>query len=249
MLNAAQAMDNEGRLTVELLNCQIGPRHPSPLRAGKYIECRFTDEGRGIAPADIDRIFDPYFTSRRNEGTGLGLTSAYTIMARHGGWLTVNSTVAVGTVFTVYVPASDDAVDEERSEADLSIEKATGRMLIMDDDETLVLAAKRALKTMGFEVEGVPEGEEAIGAYQREAEGGHPFDLVILDLTVPGGMGGRETAAALKALDPSVRLLASTGRVTPPTLDELQAWGFAGIVNKPYTIAEFIGSIKEALRA
>jgi PAS domain S-box-containing protein len=241
VLNAAQAMDNDGRISIGLKNHWVKVGDPVPLEPGPFVLCTITDEGQGIASEHLERIFDPYFTTKA-EGTGLGLTSAYAIMARHEGWMTVDSIAGKGTSFKLYLPASRKGTAPHRSGEKVA-SGGKGRLLVMDDDEALVRAASRALSSLGFEVEGVYEGEEALELYRRRRDEGGGFDLVILDLTVPGGLGGKDTARALKELDPQIRLLASTGKVTLPSSDELDEWGFVDCVAKPYTVAELVDRI------
>ncbi|MBA7705169.1 MAG: response regulator, partial [Calditrichaeota bacterium] len=235
-LNAVQAMSRGGHLTVTARNVTIeeGDQRTTALQPGNYVEVAIKDEGVGIPPENIDSIFDPYYTTRE-KGTGLGLFSVYSIIERHGGWITVESEVDLGTTFTFYLPA---AADEEAAAISSEIKEGSGRVLVMDDDDTICLGLKALLGELGYEVETTANGEEAIERYGEALKSDQPFDAVIMDLTVPGGMGGAEAIGHLKELDPRVRAVVSSGYSTDPIMANYQEYGFEAVLMKPFQLAD-----------
>ena len=230
-----QAMPKGGRLWVTARNVTIEKGDPrTALQPGNYVEVAVKDEGVGIPPDIIASVFDPYYTTREG-GTGLGLFSVYSIIGRHGGWITVESEVEQGTTFTFCLPAAAAEVEVITSG---DIQKGSGRVLIMDDDDTICLGMTALLGELGYEVETTADGEEAIERYGEALKSDQPFDAVILDLTVPGGMGGAETIERLKALDPRVRAVVSSGYSTDPIMANYQEYGFKAALPKPFQPAE-----------
>ena len=236
VLNSRQAMVDGGRITIIACNCQ-GCSDDSELFRDRCVRVDIRDNGPGI-PADIlDKIFDPYFTTRP-DGSGLGLAICHSILDKHGGRISVESTVGRGACFSLLLPvASEESPVRDRDESERQ-EGGVGslRILVMDDEAMIREMAAGMLELLGHEVVSVADGEEAIRAYGRALEQGTPFDLVIMDLTIPGGMGGREALVQLRKIDPGVRAVVSSGYANDPVMASFQEHGFAATMAKPYDI-------------
>ena len=206
------------------------------------------DYGHGI-PADVlPRVFDPYFTTRPG-GSGLGLATAYAIIAKHGGTLSVESKPGGGTLFTIDLPASQEHPAEPAPESPklAHLHTGTGRILIMDDEEALRKLLKTVLTTLGYQVHTARDGAEAVALCEHERSSGRGFDAVLLDLTVSGGMGGVEAAAKLKELDPGLKLIVSSGYSHAPVMADFREYGFDDVVPKPWTIPELSNVLERVL--
>ncbi|MCB9828540.1 MAG: PAS domain S-box protein [Planctomycetes bacterium] len=250
VLNAAQAMPDGGVLHVEAHNVLLGAESGLPVKPGLYLEIRVADEGCGIPEDALKRIFDPYFTTKR-EGTGLGLATSYSIVRRHGGCIAVSSTVGVGTTFCVYLPASDRPLLDAAS-ADpkaLDVPAGGGRVLLMDDEATVRDVGGRMLQALGLEPAFAVDGEQALDLYAQAQAAGRPFEVVIMDLTVPGAMGGREATARLLEQDPHARIVVSSGYSNDPVMSDPARYGFTGILRKPYTKDDLNVVVVEQLAA
>ncbi len=236
LINAAQAMTNEGKITIKIENAEAKKEKGIPLEDGKYVKTTITDEGIGIPKEYLSRIFDPYFTTKQT-GTGLGLSTSYSIIKKHGGYITVESELHVGTKFVVYLPARGRPVSAE-VKSDPSIKQGRGRILIMDDKIEVREAAGEMLSHIGYEVEFAKDGSEALKHYKRAKMEGEPFDMVIMDLTVPGGMGGKEAIEKLLLYDPGVKAIVSSGYSSDPILEKYKKYGFKGVLPKPYEMGK-----------
>jgi PAS domain S-box-containing protein len=247
VINAIQAMPNGGTLRLTARNEKIaGLNHPG-LIPGYYVQIEVADTGEGIKPEYLPRIFDPYFTTKQT-GSGLGLAAVYSIIKKHRGHIDVESTVAMGTTFRIWLPAIYDAVvDTTTPPVPLSPEKFSGRVLFMDDEEVIRRMAVLMLQRLGFEVECAIDGAEAVAKFRKARAEKNPFALVIMDLTVPGGMGGREAIIQLRDIDPEVKAIVSSGYSSDPVLANYRAHGFCGVVAKPYRLDDFIHALREAL--
>ncbi len=236
-INALQAMPGGGTLAVSAGNASV---HESgiylPDRPGSYLRISIRDTGAGISPEHLGRIFDPYFTTKET-GSGLGLAIVYSIIKNHKGYIFVDSEPGKGTEFIMFLPAMEGFAGERRAPDD-ALPCRGGRVLLMDDDEYVVETAQMMLADLGCEVETARDGAEAIRRYAEAKENGRPFDLVIMDLTVPGGMGGVEAIRELLKIDPDVRALMSSGYSTDAVMTDYARYGFAGAVPKPYTIED-----------
>ncbi|GFO55295.1 hypothetical protein GMSM_23020 [Geomonas sp. Red276] len=245
IINAVHAMPVSGTLTVQgdLLSLEEGNGYN--LAAGEYVKLRFSDQGVGISPADLNKIFDPYFTTKSG-GSGLGLASTHSIVSRHGGAILVASTPGSGTTFTVVLPASGEPpLEGPTLPPEPLFERArTGRVLVMDDEEMICRFAADLLSRFGYAVETCVNGEEAIALYRQALEEGEGYSAVILDLTIPGGMGGKEAAARLLELDGSARLIVSTGYSNDLALSEWKNFGFADCLKKPYLASDILRIIE-----
>jgi two-component system sensor kinase FixL len=232
LLNARQAMPEGGMIEVRAENVVFDADSLS-LRPGKYILISVRDHGCGIEADVLPRIFDPYFTTKQS-GSGLGLATVYAIIAKHGGHITVQSMLDVGTTFSIYLPASATAQPAESSIGQ-QLQTGSGRILVMDDEEALRILLTQILEWLGYEVECVRDGLEAIELYQKAKDSGRHFDIVLLDLTIPGGTGGKEVAARLREVDDSVILIVSSGYSNTPIMSEFRKYGFNDVLSKPWT--------------
>ncbi len=237
-INADHAMPGGGRLYISLENAEVPEASPLPLSPGKYIKAEVRDEGIGIDPEHLEYIFDPYYSIRQN-GTGLGLATVYSIMEKHGGHISVASEPAKGTTFTLYLPASEATPPAEARtvEKDAPNVKYAVRVLVMDDEDMVRMVASDMLKTCGCRVEITADGRETVKLYREAMDAGDPFDMVIMDMTVPGGMGGVEAVQEILAIDPEARAVVSSGYADNAALGNYADYGFMDILPKPYTLA------------
>lgn len=246
-INAMQAMPKGGKFYVKGENVKIGDQNIVSLAPGRYIKISFRDTGVGITPENLHRIFDPYFTTKKT-GSGLGLASTYSIIKKHGGHILVESKPGEGTTFTFYLPASKKHVKQIVEEGDIySIPTVNARVLVMDDEAEIRELIKEVLENMGMEVLTCADGKTAIEIYQKEMQSSAPIDLVILDLTVPGELGGKETLNELLKIDPKVKAIVSSGYSNDPIMSEYKKYGFKGVVSKPYQVNELIVTVQNVL--
>jgi CheY-like chemotaxis protein len=226
-------MTNGGTITIRTGNVNITTESGIPLPAGKYIKIDIEDQGVGISKNHLLNIFEPYFTTKE-KGSGLGLATTYSIIKRHEGHITVYSEIDKGTIFNIYLPAS--LIDFQDSEKQKEYKhKGQGRILVMDDQEPILKMVIRILNKMGYDVTSATDGTQAIENYREAYEAGRSFDLVILDLTVPGGMGGTKTIPELLKIDPNVNTVVSSGYSNDPIMANYEDYGFCGVALKPYT--------------
>ncbi len=236
VINAVQAMPKGGALGTRAVNCDITENMKIPVRPGRYVHITVEDTGCGVPPANLGRIFDPYFTTKEN-GSGLGLATAYAIIQKHEGAITVESRVGEGTTFHIYLPASDTAPIRSSGETQIFVrKKGTGRILVMDDELPIRDLARASLSHLGYEVDTAEHGNEALEKFQSAKSEGRPYAAIIMDLTVPGGMGGRETVKRLLDLDPHVKAIVSSGYSQDPVMANYREFGFVAMVEKPYKI-------------
>ncbi|MBT4502198.1 MAG: response regulator [Gemmatimonadetes bacterium] len=245
VLNADQAMSEGGVLKISADNVEITEETPLPLEAGTYVKVLVTDQGTGMPESILGKVFDPYFTTKES-GHGLGLSIAYFVLQGHSGHISVHSEIDVGTTFTFYLPASGkQAVTVVEQEKELSV--GFERILLMDDEEIIHRTVSRTLKLLGYEVESVFDGNGALQAYNDALKSGTPFDLVIMDLTIPGGMGGEEAMVKLLGIDPNARGLVSSGYADDPIMANFADYGFSGRVTKPIDIRELADMVRRIL--
>lgn len=247
LINADQAMQDGGVIEVQADNIWLESDTHVPLPIGRYVKVAITDHGCGILPEHLPRVFDPYFTTKEH-GSGLGLATSYAIMQKHDGHITVTSQPQHGTTFTLYLPASEQPLSAKAT-APLHPAHGQGRILVMDDDDMLRQLVSTMVRQLGYEVESAKDGFEAMTLYQTARALGRPFAAVILDLTVPGSMGGKETIAALLRLDPQVNAIVSSGYSNDPIMANYAQHGFKDVVAKPYTMAELSSALERVLRA
>jgi CheY-like chemotaxis protein/two-component sensor histidine kinase len=236
VINARQAMPSGGHLHVTLENADLPAEALPGIRAGRYVKVSVQDEGGGIEPKVIEHIFDPYFTTKQT-GNGLGLATVWSIINKHGGHIGVTSELGKGATFTFYLPvaASPLTAKTKPPAAECPPPAIPAKILLMDDEDSVSRLVARMLKPCGYTVTTAPNAREAIALYRQARETGAPFDLVIMDLTIPGGPGGKEAIQDLLALDPHVRAIVSSGYACDPVMANPAAYGFKGTVAKPYT--------------
>lgn len=242
ILNATHAMPEGGILEIRSENIILSADNEFSLPAGPYLRTSFRDHGVGIGPDHLPKVFDPYFSTKQ-KGSGLGLTVAYSIVDKHNGRLTVESELGHGTIFTIYLPASEKPASQSTDEM-TSLFIGKGKILVMDDEEFIREVAIHMLGKIGYEVAVADDGNQAVEMYRQAQKSGEPFDTVIMDLTVPGGMGGKEAIQKLKKLDPNVKALVSSGYSNDPIMSNFRDYGFQGVVKKPYRIQDMSDALR-----
>ncbi|HEY7501135.1 MAG TPA: ATP-binding protein [Vicinamibacterales bacterium] len=249
LINAQQAMPNGGRIEIRAENIiEPGKRWEcaAPVEPGLYARVSIVDTGIGISEEQLGRIFDPYFTTKQ-QGRGLGLATAYSIVKNHGGYISVESKVGQGTTLHVNFPA---AMTRERDVTPDTVRRdrpRRGRILVMDDEISVRMLTTNMLGFLGHEAASVGEGLAAVRRYKRALAKGQPFDAVILDLTVPNGIGGRETMALLNELDPGVTAIVTSGYALDPVMTNFREYGFKAVIAKPFTLQELNHTLNVAM--
>jgi len=246
IVNADQAMPEGGTIHVSTENISLHPDDGLPLQPGRYVKISIIDTGVGIPEDLLQKIFDPYFTTKKKEA-GLGLAITYSIIKKHGGHITVESELDRGTTVHIYLPCSSEQEAPNNIKVSLEESPPKGKILVMDDEDLIRKIAKRILNRIGYEVEITANGTEAIEFYQQAYQAHHPFDAVILDLTVPGDLGGKETVKKLLQIDPQVKAIVSSGYSNDPIMAEYKKYGFRGVVMKPYKFEELNQALSQIL--
>lgn len=240
VLNAREAMPEGGKLTVTLKDVEPAANEVFPLPPGYYVRIDIVDTGTGMYEKDLEKIFDPYYSTKEMgtvKGMGLGLAIAHSIIEKHGGTVLAASKIGEGSTFSIYLPAIYSA----RSVQSSGIQEATAtpkRVLVMDDDVRVRETSQEILQQLGYEVEVAEEGGEALASYNEALESNRPFELVILDLTVPGGKGAQWTLKALRKINPSVKAILVSGYMNDPLRNDYRPAGFDGALTKPYRVRE-----------
>ncbi len=230
ILNANQAMPEGGTIRISLDNLELSPGTVLPLQEGRYIKVVIHDQGIGLDKEHLMKIFDPYYTTKE-AGRGLGLSITYSIINQHAGYISAESEVGVGTTFTFYLPASEKQIKEKETVEDAPV-AGEGRILIMDDEEIIRESVGELLTINGFKVEFAKDGVEAIEHYKKALKTAHPFNVVVLDLTIRGGIGGKETVKKLHEIDPDVKAIVSSGFSSDPVMANFKEYGFRDVFNK-----------------
>ena len=249
-LNAVEAMPNGGVIRISLANEEIMPGANPSLAAGRYVRVAIADSGEGIKPEIVSRVFDPYFSTKRTGG-GLGLATVYSIVKRHDGRIEVESTPGRGATFTLWLPAGDAEKQMPPSQVPAAAPAVSptrpARVLLMDDEESIRRLGAALLLRMGLTPVTVSDGAAAVKELSAARNAGQPIDLVILDLTIPGGMGGREAMEQIRKLDPQVPAIVSSGYSNDPVLADFARYGFQAIVPKPYEVSLLMETVKRLL--
>jgi len=245
VINANQAMPEGGIIEIKADNLIIDEGNEWQLKPGRYVRISVKDDGIGIAEKHLSKIFDPYFTTKQ-EGSGLGLATAYSIIKKHGGIIMAESLLGISTTFHIYLPASEKKEPEKRED---EVIKGQGKILLMDDEASLRKVAGKMLDRLGYEPEFAKDGDEAIRMVKEAKEAKKPYDAVILDLTVPGGMGGKETIQKLLEIDPEIKAIVSSGYSDDPVLANFREYGFKGMMPKPFESLSLSKVLHEVLHS
>jgi len=246
VLNASHAMPGGGTVDIVCRNQRHSGGTDLSLPPGNYVRIEVRDRGIGIPEEYVDRIFDPYFTTKAmgsEKGTGLGLSIVHSVVSKHGGAIQVQSQRGAGTLFTIHLPALITGAVEQGNDAE-ELVHGQGLILVMDDDEMVRTLAGQMLSHLGYGVVLTKDGAEVILRYQQLRERGRPVDAVIMDLTVPGGMGGTEAAAKLLEVDPQAKIIVASGYSNGPVVANFRQYGFVAAVEKPYTLARLSSIVK-----
>lgn len=239
VINAVQAMPQGGTIEVCTENFMINADKGSEmlsLQDGTYVKISFRDQGVGISDKDLPLIFDPYYSSKERgtqKGMGLGLATSYSIIKQHNGEITAESKLGVGTTINIYLPASEIKVPVKKKLEEKAL-TGKGKILVMDDEEMIRKMLSQMVSRLGYEAAFSKEGAEAIEIYKKAKESGEPFDAVLLDLTVRGGMGSKDAIEKLIEIDPEVKGVVSSGHSDDPVMTDFRAYGFKGAMNKPF---------------
>jgi CheY-like chemotaxis protein len=249
LINAQQAMPHGGSVEIRVENIIEACRrweHALRVEPGPYVRVTITDKGIGIPEENIGRIFDPYFSTKQ-KGSGLGLATSYSIIKNHGGYVSVTSKLGVGTTMCVNLPASFHRDADRSAESVGSSASGKGRILVMDDEASIRTLAVNMLKFLGHHVEVVSNGSAAVERYKHALQKGRPYDAVILDLMVPGGMGGKEAIERLTEIDPAVNAIMASGYTQDPVMTEFRDYGLKAVISKPYTLEELSKTLNSVM--
>jgi len=243
VINADHAMPDGGTIRIGCKNI-VQKKGDTNIPVGNYVRIVVTDEGIGISPEILKNIFDPYFTTK-DHGSGLGLATIYSIIQNHSAHISVESRVGKGTSFEILINASNSAKTESTNNSELTLLKGDGKVLVMDDQDMILDYAQMALSEFGYKVDFASDGKEAIEKYKSAMQDKKPFDILIMDLTVPGGMGGQEALAELIKIDPEVKAIVSSGYSGNPVMSEYKKYGFCAVLKKPFKVKELVETVKE----
>ncbi len=244
VINGRHAMPDGGELNILVRNIELNKNEVLSLKAGKYIKIIVGDEGIGISKDYISKIFDPYFTTKQ-AGCGMGLATAYSILKKHNGLITVQSEIGKGTEFNIYLPAYDSDREKKDSSTQADPNPSAAKVLIMDDDEQVCNITGKMVERFGYTAFSVSDGELALNSYKQEMEKNNKYDIVLMDLTIPGGMGGKETVTKLLTIDPDAKAIVISGYSNDPVLSNFADYGFKGMLVKPFKIDELKKTIDQ----
>lgn len=247
IINARQAMDSAGTITIQAANIKVSEGEIPLLKMGKYIKLTIRDTGKGIPREIQNKIFDPFFTTKEN-GSGLGLATSYSIIKKHEGLITLESYINTGTTFYIYLPASMKKKKKEKTNGNRDIKKGKGKILVMDDQELIRNSIVEMLTFLGYVVESAEDGRQTLELYEKALETDAPFDLILMDLTIQGGLGGKETIKLLLEINPDASVVISSGYSNDPVIANYKKFGFKNVVVKPYTIEKLSKVVDETLK-
>jgi two-component system, cell cycle sensor histidine kinase and response regulator CckA len=244
--NSKEALPNGGIIYIECQNVILKESNSYNLKEGSYIEVKIKDEGLGIPSENIGKVFDPYYSTKK-KGSGLGLATAYSVIRKHSGYIDINSKEMIGTEIRFFLPTIEDKILKKIMQNDQTIAKGTGAVLLMDDDLMICEVTGNILNMLGYKTFIANHGERALEIYKENFESGKKIDLVILDLTIQGGMGGKETMENLLSYDPNVKAIVSSGYSDDPIMSNFERYGFKGFIAKPYQINDLSQKLKEVI--
>jgi PAS domain S-box-containing protein len=251
IMNAKEAMPEGGTIRVNARNANIGPKNVHKLKEGKYVRISIEDEGKGIPEEFLEKIFDPYFSTKEiatQKGMGLGLSMSHSIIKKHNGHISVKSEVGVGTSFYIHLPAhANETIERESSNEELVLDK--GRILVMDEEEMMRHVALQMLNRLHYDVAFSKGVEEAVRLYEKAMKSGNAFDAIILGLTIPGDMRGIKAMQRLKEVDPEVKAIIASSYGNEPIVKNFRDHGFSGSLVKPYDMDELSQVLGETLKA
>ncbi|HBU05096.1 MAG TPA: hypothetical protein DEA95_00420 [Nitrospiraceae bacterium] len=248
IINADHAMPEGGVVDIHAENItSTADKAGALLMPGKYVKISVHDNGVGIPKDHLQKIFDPYFTTKQM-GSGLGLTTAYSIIRKHDGAVTVESELGKGTILNIYLPASSKEIIFHEEITD-TVSSGKGKILVMDDDDMVRDVAGAILRSLGYKVEFAKDGTEAIELYQKAIISGESFDVVIMDLTIPGGMGGKDAIKKLLNIDLQVKAVVSSGYSNDPIMSNYKAHGFSAVISKPYNVIDMSKTLHELINS
>jgi len=233
IINADQAMPGGGTIKVQAENVTVGVEDILPLEDGEYVKISVQDQGIGMSEELLQKIFDPYVTTKQ-KGSGLGLATCYSIISNHDGYITAESQVGVGSTFYIHLPAAPEGILPRDREVEEKLTMGAGRILVIDDDDMIRELVSDMLENIGYEPTLAVDGAQAVEIYKKAKESGYTFDAVIVDLTIPGGMGGKEAIRELKEIDPEIKAVVSSGYSTDPIMANFREYGFSDVIAKPY---------------
>jgi len=240
-------MPSGGTIRIAARNDTLAAGSHRALAPGDYIRLTIADTGTGIPAEHIDHIFEPYFTTKQ-QGSGLGLATVYSIIRKHRGHIEVESAMGRGTTFSIWLPAlRKKAPAGQTASRPLATQRLHGRALFLDDEPPIQKLGAALLERLGLQVTIVADGRDAVRVFRDAISSGRRYDVVIMDLTVPGGMGGREALEEIRHIDPHVRAIVSSGYSSDPVLANHRAYGFRGMVAKPYQADEFARVVREVI--
>ncbi len=248
-INAKQAMPSGGNLYITIENCKVSNAMLPGLKSGNYIKIMMQDQGIGIDKEHLKQIFDPYFSTKQ-AGSGLGLATTYSIIKRHGGHIKAESELGRGSIFTIFLPASENTnlTPTEKPSTPLSTQGKGLKVLVMDDEEVIREVTLQMLKKNDYKTVVVENGRQAIEKYKQALDAGEPFDIAIMDLTIPGGMGGQEAIKDILALDPQAKAIVSSGYADDPVMANFSDYGFMDMIKKPYTINQLLKALHRIMK-
>ncbi len=247
LINAIQAMPDGGIITIMAQNHQLDHGDGVPLPPGRYVMITIRDQGIGMTTNQLQKIFEPYFTTKK-EGRGLGLASCYSIISNHDGHISAESRPDQGTVFTIYLPASDKEIPELAETTEKKkFDSGGGRILVMDDEEMIRAVSGGFLEHLGFQPSFAADGNEAIELYKQAVNDNKPFVAVIMDLTIPGGMGGKNCVREILKINPEAKVIVASGYSNDPVMADFRQYGFSGVMVKPFSLDDFSEALQKIL--
>ena len=243
--NGSQAMPTGGIIEIDCSNYYLESSDIIPINAGNYVKIVVKDQGIGIPTDLLDKVFDPYFSTKQ-KGSGLGLAITHSIVIKHKGYITVGSEPGRGTSVSIYLPASEEkpAVSPEKA---VTPSTDQGRIMIMDDEKMVRELVAKILSRFGYEVVGAKDGDEALQLYREAKETGAPIDLIIMDLTIPEGVGGQEAVKKIHQIDPEAKMIVSSGYSNDPVMADHGKYGFRAALVKPFQLRELRDIVRKTL--